>query len=48
MNISEYNNEGEIGEVYDFDSLVMDFHNANENSIVKNDTFPLPLKIQNH
>ena len=30
---------GEIGEVDDIDSLVMDFHNANENNIAKNDMF---------
>ena len=39
MNISKEYDKGEIGDVDDFDALVMDFYNVNENSIAKNDTF---------
>ena len=37
--LNGYKDGGGIGEVDNFDSLVMDFHNTNKNKIVKNDTF---------
>ena len=44
MSISnEYDDEGEIGEVDDFDSLDINFY-SNKNKIVKNDAFPPSTK----